>query len=756
MADNNTLLVVDDESAILETYQDYLTPKDTVTIKSSRQRDTVESSVSAPSPTYRLLLADTGEKAIEVVRQEFAHGRRIAGGFFDMKMPGGIDGIETLRRIRELDPDLLCTVVTAFQERSIDDINALFRHGAEDQWDYLNKPFTKAEIQQKARSLVSSWNRRRREETQRDRLERLIRHLSTLKALQPPSLRYLLQAILTELAAFCHCQDGLIATLDPTLRTSVALGDFLRDTRVDELLCDAGLHSEVEQAVQRSAVLQYGTYLIVPLPCGNGPRLAAILPTTTDDEAMRFLQIFANNAGYGLDTHLLFHQLKQMKETLEERAVARTDELRQTTEALQSKAIELERTVDTLKRTEGQLIQKGKLAVIGQLAASVAHEVNNPATYILSNLEMTHSHLTQFGELSRLLAGDADLTAIKQWAASHGFETKRQEMLTLATEATEGVERIASIVNELRVFGRTEREERQPVDVITVIERALRILRNQIRHRCNLTTDFHTVSPVTGNAGRLLQVFTNLILNASQAGDPTKPGMNQVIVACQEVGDRVEVSVADTGTGIPVEDLDRIFEPFFTTKKPHEGTGLGLSVCKAIVEQHQGTLAVQSVVNRGSRFVVSLPIDVEAAHAETPLRHAPHSPKSIASLRVLLVDDDRHVLDFVGRALATQCTVETAQGGSHAIKILSHDTAFDAIICDVMMPEMSGPSFFEHCAQAFPGLTERFIFITAGAFAEPERQFLASYQGAVLEKPFRLSELVGEIARLKEDRDRLV
>lgn len=155
---NNRLLVVDDEKDIVQAYKDFLTPTSLAPKKSSR-------SAAAPpesaAPGYQILTAHSGMDAVAVMLAEFKAGRRIAGAFFDVKMEGAIDGLQAIQEIWKIDPDVHCTVVTAYHDRNVDDIDSLFGPRFKDQWDYLNKPFTQAEIVQKARQMVAAWNRKR-------------------------------------------------------------------------------------------------------------------------------------------------------------------------------------------------------------------------------------------------------------------------------------------------------------------------------------------------------------------------------------------------------------------------------------------------------------------------------------------------------------------------------------------------------------------------------------------------------------------
>jgi signal transduction histidine kinase len=175
LEENRTLLIVDDEPETLKGYAEFLAPRVAPARKSSRSRSIDSSDGAAASPStekYNLLLAKTGEEALALVQEEMKQGRRVAAGFFDVKLGAGMDGLATIAAIQALDKDLFCVVVTAYHDRTVDEINQLFGEEFKDQWDYLNKPFTQGEIVQKARQMVSSWNRRRQIEIMNQQLVR--------------------------------------------------------------------------------------------------------------------------------------------------------------------------------------------------------------------------------------------------------------------------------------------------------------------------------------------------------------------------------------------------------------------------------------------------------------------------------------------------------------------------------------------------------------------------------------------------------
>src|SRR5947209_8391476 len=177
MQENRTLLIVDDEPETLKGYSEFLKPRAPTTVRHSSRKPYGTGPATTPAlETYNLLLAKSGEEAIELAKTEMKEGRRVAAGFFDVKLEGGMDGLATIHAIKAMDRDIHCVVVTAYHDRTVDEINQLFGEGFKDQWDYLNKPFNQGEIVQKARQMVAAWNNKRRLEAMSQQLARSERY----------------------------------------------------------------------------------------------------------------------------------------------------------------------------------------------------------------------------------------------------------------------------------------------------------------------------------------------------------------------------------------------------------------------------------------------------------------------------------------------------------------------------------------------------------------------------------------------------
>jgi C4-dicarboxylate-specific signal transduction histidine kinase len=267
---------------------------------------------------------------------------------------------------------------------------------------------------------------------------------------------------------------------------------------------------------------------------------------------------------------------------LEETVRVRTTEL-------EAANAQLQESLRQLRASQEQLLFTDRLATVGRLAANVGHEINNPLSYILSNLRFIRKELEQGDEAST---------------------PEQQELVEAASAAHEGAERVRLIVQDLRMMlSRPDDVALGPVELGAVIRGAVKLASRELRDRARLVEECEGVPAVWGNGPRLSQVVLNLLINAGYAITPGKPEENEVRVVARVHGPgSVLVEVKDTGCGIPKENLERIFEPFFTTKPVGEGTGLGLSVCHTIITSMGGTIQVESEVGRGSTFRITLPL----------------------------------------------------------------------------------------------------------------------------------------------------
>jgi two-component system cell cycle sensor histidine kinase/response regulator CckA len=373
----------------------------------------------------------------------------------------------------------------------------------------------------------------------------------------------------------------------------------------------------------------------------------------------------------------------------------------------------LARDITERRQLEAQLAQADRLASVGTLAAGVAHEINNPLTYVLHNLE----------EIERRL------------------EPRDRELSRLAGEAGAGAQRIRTIVKDLMLFARHEQGgSRSALDIHELLEKAIQLGFSQIRHRARLVRDFGDVALVAGDPGRLSQIFLNLLVNAAQAIGVGDAENNEIRVSTHSAGGEVHVRVQDTGSGIPDAVLDRIFEPFITTKSVGEGTGLGLWICHSLVTAAKGRIECETELGVGTTFTVSLPLALE----ELASPRAPAGPlpaRLRPGLRVLVVDDEVLIGRLIQAGLADEAEVVAVTSGREALELLQVDEAFDVILSDLMMPDVTGMELHACLEANAPHLAERMVFMTGGAFNPEDRRFLDGVEGRRVAKPFSMADI---------------
>jgi signal transduction histidine kinase len=369
-----------------------------------------------------------------------------------------------------------------------------------------------------------------------------------------------------------------------------------------------------------------------------------------------------------------------------------------------------------------RLIVSERLASLGRLTASVAHELNNPLAYVCTNLDLLGEQLGARGSL--------------------GEQTSE-----LLDDVREGLERITAIVRDLRSSSRTPEEDRETVDIESPLNIAIQMASNEIRHRARLIREIPSGMLVRANAMRLGQVFLNLLVNAAQAISEGHAQENTISVRVSEENGQICVRISDTGTGINPENMERIFDPFFTTKPIGVGTGLGLSICRNIVDGYGGSISVSNDDRRGAIFTVRLPMAVELVGP--PSQKPPRHRVVDRQCRVLVIDDEPAILRAIRRVLTGSHQVVTCERAREALLLFEAGEVFDVIICDVMMPDMTGVEFYEKICASFPELSERLVFMTGGALSLRAEAFIM-HVGQVLEKPLRATDIRDLVSSLRE------
>ena len=357
-----------------------------------------------------------------------------------------------------------------------------------------------------------------------------------------------------------------------------------------------------------------------------------------------------------------------------------------------------------------------ELATMGRMAAEVSHEINNPLTYVSSNLEYLRDTLPEAG----------------RW----------RPVDEALEQAISGAERIRQIVTDLMSATRPT-DEISDASIDDALREAMRMAYNELRHHARLESDLESRATVRANPRRLIQLFVNLLTNAAQAIAAGQAAANRIHVRTSIDGDQVVIRIKDTGQGIPEADRERLFEAFYTTKQARGGTGLGLPVCKRIVDDLEGEIDFTTREGLGTEFVVRLPASKPQPTAEA----SDSNPAVLGRARILLVDDDPLVGSAIGRLLRRQHEVVIVDGGHETLELFAHDPHFDLVLCDLMMPDMTGMDLFGEVQTQFPELVQRFVFMTGGAFTEAAARFTESCGQPVLTKPIPTALLRRTVAR---------
>lgn len=282
---------------------------------------------------------------------------------------------------------------------------------------------------------------------------------------------------------------------------------------------------------------------------------------------------------------------------------------------LEIKNNELEKAYKELKSAQSQILQQEKMASIGQLAAGIAHEINNPVGFIMSNLNSLQKYCDRFvdfikaqedaiKEISLYQLKAELIDRLKKYKKSQKIEYMMEDVHDLIKESIEGAERVKRIVQDLKSFSRVDEAEFKMADINEGLESTINIVWNELKYKVTLKKDYGDIPLTKCNPGQLNQVFMNILVNSAQSIE--KKG--EIHVKTWHKDEDIYISISDTGCGIPRENINRIFEPFFTTKEVGKGTGLGLSIAYDIVKKHKGEIIVQSEIGKGTTFIIKIPI----------------------------------------------------------------------------------------------------------------------------------------------------
>ena len=384
-------------------------------------------------------------------------------------------------------------------------------------------------------------------------------------------------------------------------------------------------------------------------------------------------------------------------------------------------ALVVSHDVTEADRLGDELARHERLAATGMLAAGVGHEINNPLTYIVTNLELVQEAI----ESSCALAPTPPM----------------REALEMLAEARGGVDHIRKIVQGLRAFSRT-RDTLEPTDLGEALRIAIDMTRHEVRNRAELVKDDGPIPIVIADVGQLAQVFVNLLLNAAQCFGDSDPTKNRVVVRTfTDARGHAVLEVEDNGPGIAPSVLPRVFDPFFTTKSVGKGSGLGLSICHGLVASLGGEIVCESTVGVGTTLRVAFPPSATIAAAPPRLRPSAAVPKTSPRARVLVIDDDEAVARSVARSLSNEHDVTSFTDPRAALAELESDRVYDVVFCDLVMPHLNGMELFQTARARRPAMASRFVFMTGGVVRPDLVAFLAETDAYCLEKPFEMRKL---------------
>lgn len=394
------------------------------------------------------------------------------------------------------------------------------------------------------------------------------------------------------------------------------------------------------------------------------------------------------------------------------------------------------REVTERRELHAKLLEADRLWTFGMMAAGVAHEINNPLAYVLANTEVLARTLPAISRAAKAASrGEGGESAIERVSDDLA---RCEEMLAVVTE---GLDRVRSIVRDLKTFSRNEPDEGTLVDVHQVLDAALNVAHSELRHRATLAKSYGEPPPVRGSTSRLGQVFLNLLVNAAQAIPTERRREGEVRVVTESMPNGwAKIVIADDGVGIPKAAQGRLFHAFHTTKRG-EGTGLGLYISRTIVDAHGGRIHVDSEEGVGTKVTVELP----PYDSTLPREAEPSARTIIPRRRVLVVDDEPEIGASMHALLEPFHDVEFETSVASASAKLATDAAFDAILCDVMMPGASGVDLLDWLDEHHPKLLSRLVLMSGGILDESLRDRVARSGVPCLDKPLSSLDLMRTI-----------
>lgn len=581
---NRRILVIDDNPAIHSDFEKILVTNDSsADLASAADAFFGETTARHNRVSVELQFASQGEDGYEMVRQAVADGHPFAMAFVDMRMPPGWDGLRTISEIWKVDPDIQVVICSAYSDHSWSHITETL--GESDRLLILKKPFDNAEVLQLSSALIEK------------------RHLTIQARARTKELEALVNERTAHLQESREDSERLINSIDSILIGLDKNGIVSRWNAPSETVFGLS-HAEVMGKRFVDLPIQWIDSSVTTKLIGS--HSSRIETTITVSAGIRKI--------LGLSSYPVFHN------------------------ECPDGSLILGADLTAHRSLESQLLQAQKLESVGQLAAGVAHEINTPMQYLGDNLDYLEKKVQNLSPaidgLEQLTKPDLPeetraqlLTELIETAQKLKLKKFIQQLEEAISDSRDGVQHVSTIVRAMKEFAHPGQDEMTPVDINRALESTIAVSTNEWKYVAKVETRFDETAPcVMAMAVELNQVFLNILVNAAHTIDDfnRKHGVAQGIisVSSKQLANCVEVTISDTGTGIPDSVKQRIFDPFFTTKDVGKGTGQGLSIAHSvIVKKHGGRLWCESPDGCGTTFFIQIPL-AKAAYetSETPDR----------------------------------------------------------------------------------------------------------------------------------------
>ena len=542
---------------------------------------------------YDVLIASDGRQAWEMVTK-YDVNLLIS----DLEMPE-MDGIELCRKIRASSKSeyIYIIMLTALDDKS--NLIKVFKSGAD---DYIPKPFDPEELKARISTGIRIIG-----------LEKSHKNLQQVISSSRDQLRVILDSMNEE-----------IVSVDPEFSIISANRAFIRNREV-------GFQSVIGQTIacmdlsffEQSGSMKMEALIKTTFKTGEEQSANAYSGDGKEDyryKELSFIPVKGSQGDVSQVVIICRDVTEQRRKTIEVNELNR--KLKDAFIEVNIKKQALEKTMAQLKQTQSQILQAEKMASIGQLAAGVAHEINNPTGFVSSNLKTLADYQNDINKLvakyrklvtnirnsmaeERLSAFvEEEIEHIKALEAEMDIGFIQEDIKDLINDCREGTERIKKIVIDLKDFAHPGEDKLQATDINKGIESTLNVVKNELKYKATVLTDLGDLPVIHCYPQQLNQVFMNILINAAQAIE--KQG--EIKIVTQQADGHVEIRISDTGSGIAKENIHKIFDPFFTTKDVGKGTGLGMNIAYNIIKKHNGTIDVESNIGKGTTFTIKLPV----------------------------------------------------------------------------------------------------------------------------------------------------